>query len=185
MYASENRYSSVAIVLHWLIALLIIGALAVGIYMADLRTSPEKIKLITYHKWTGVTILGLVALRILWRLGHRPPTLPLHMSRIEIAAAHLGHFVLYILMIATPIIGWLMSSAHGRSVNWFNIIQLPDLVAKNHDLAEILEEAHEILAYTLLALVVVHVLAALKHHFMDKDGLLGRMIPGLNKNNSI
>ena len=171
---SPNRYTPVAIVLHWLLALAIIGAFCVGVYMSDLPFSPSRVKLYNWHKWAGVTILALSALRLLWRLTHRPPAdapMPAWQARV----AHGVHLLLYVAFFAVPLTGWAMSSAKGYPIVWFGVLPLPDFVPKDHDLGELLEQVHAALAWGLAFLVLAHVAGALKHQFIDRDGLLKRM----------
>lgn len=177
MMSTSHRYSSVAIALHWLLALLIVGALGVGLYMTDLPFSPTRLKLYNWHKWAGITILVLSALRLLWRLTHRPPA-DLPMPAWQARAAHLTHGLLYLLFFAVPLLGWAFSSASGYPVVWFGVLPLPDLVGKDEALAETVKRLHELSAYGLAALVLAHVGAALKHQFIDRDRLLSRMWPG-------
>jgi cytochrome b561 len=177
--ASVPRYSGVAIALHWLAALLILGSFVVGSYMVDLDLSPWKLKVYSWHKWTGVTIFLLVALRLAWRVSHRPPALPAAMPEWQRHAAAIAHALLYLLMLAVPLSGWVMSSAGGFPVVYFGVLQLPDLVAKNKDLFELMKSVHFVLNKALLAIVIVHVAAALKHHYVDRDDVLARMVPHL------
>ncbi|MDE1941997.1 MAG: cytochrome b [Betaproteobacteria bacterium] len=170
-----QKYSSTAITLHWLIALLIAVAFVVGLYVADLELSPWKLKILTWHKWTGVTIFLLVLLRILWRLSHRPPEMPAGMTALMKKLANLTHLAIYLLMVAVPILGWLHSSAAGVSVVYLNLIPLPDLVGKDKALSHLFGELHENAAWVLVGLVGLHVAAALKHQLVDKDNLLNRM----------
>ncbi len=179
MTTTPTQYTRTAIALHWLIALLIFIAFPVGLYMVDLPLSPQKLKIISWHKWAGITVLALVLVRILWRATHRPPALPDSMSRIEKLAAQGAHHLLYLLMIAVPMAGWLMSSAKGFPVVWFGVLPLPDLIGKSESLAEFFEQAHEILAWLMALIVVVHAAAAVKHHFAARDGVLARMLPRL------
>lgn len=171
---SPTRYTPVAIVLHWLLALAIIGAFCVGVYMSDLPFSPTRLKLYNWHKWAGVTILALSALRLLWRLTHRPPA-DAPMAVWQARAAHAVHLLLYIAFFAVPLTGWAMSSAKGYPIVWFGVLPLPDFVPKDHDLGELLEQVHAALAWGLAFLVLAHVAGALKHQFIDRDGLLARM----------
>ncbi len=175
MSAAEAGYTRTAIVLHWLVALLIIATFPLGLYMSDLPLSPTRLKLYSYHKWIGITVLMLVVLRLGWRLYHRPPPLPVTMPRWQRVATHGMHHLLYLLMLTVPVSGWLMSSAKGFQTVWLGILPLPDLVAKDKALGELLTEVHESLNWILLAVVGLHVVAALKHHFIDRDGLLRRM----------
>jgi cytochrome b561 len=171
------RYGAVAIAFHWLVAAALFVTFPLGLYMADLPLSPRKLALVSYHKWIGVTVLALMSLRLAWRLTHRPPPLPLAMPAWQGRAATLAHWALYGLLLAIPLSGWLYSSAVGVPTVYLGLWQLPDLVGKDKALAEALKLAHKALNFTLLALVVVHVAAALKHHFVDRDGLLARMLP--------
>ena len=171
------QYTRTAKSLHWLMALIIIGLIPMGLYMHELPLSPEKLQLYSWHKWAGVTVFVLLLVRVSWRLTHQPPPLPWHMSKIERLAAHAGHLALYLLMLAIPLSGWLMSSAKGVQTVWFGVLPIPDLLAKDKALGESLAEVHETLSWVLVAVLIAHVAAALKHHFIDKDDVLKRMAP--------
>ena len=173
----NTHYTATAKLLHWLIALMIFGMLAFGFYMTGLDLSPTKLELYSWHKWAGVTVFALVLVRLAWRIGHKPPALPAHMPAIERLAAHAGHHLLYVLMLAIPLSGWLMSSAKGFQTVWFGVLPLPDLLAKDKALGNLLETVHVVLNYTLIAVLLGHVGAALKHHFIDRDDVLTRMLP--------
>src|SRR5512134_35845 len=129
---TRPRYTGVAIGFHWLLALMIIISFSVGWTMSDMSMSPTRLKLFNWHKWAGVTILVLSALRLLWRLGHRPPALPAAIERAMPAwqrAAHHGtHHALYLLFFAVPLTGWAYSSSAGYPIVWFGILPLPDFV---------------------------------------------------------
>jgi cytochrome b561 len=173
---SPTRYSALAIGLHWLLAVAIVVTFCVGWTMADMPFSPLRLKLFNWHKWAGATILGLSALRLLWRLTHRPPPdapMPLWQRR----AAHLTHGLLYLFFFAVPLVGWAYSSAAGFPIVLYGVLPLPDFVPVDKDLAEIIKPWHGRLAWTLAVLVLAHVGAALKHHFIDKDALIARMWP--------
>ncbi len=173
---AHTRYSTTAIALHWLMALLILGSFSVGAYMSDLPFSMTRLKLYNWHKWAGVTILTLAALRLLWRLTHRPPA-DLAAPVWQKLAAHGAHWALYALFFAVPLVGWAYSSAAGFPIVWFGVLQLPDFVAPDRALAEAIKPWHGRLAYTLAAVVVLHVAAALQHQFIQRDRLLQRMWP--------
>lgn len=162
--------------LHWLLALMILGSLGVGLYMTVLPFSPARLKLYNWHKWAGVTILVLSALRLAWRLTHRPPAAP-PMPAWQQRASRAAHAALYALFFAVPLAGWAYSSAAGFPVVLFGVLPLPDFVAPDRALSESLKPLHQWLAYALAAVIALHVAAALKHHFVDRDGLLLRMMP--------
>ena len=173
------RYSPPAIVLHWLLALLIFVTFPLGVYMHELPLSPDKLKLYSYHKWIGITILLLASLRVMWRVTHTPPPLPDDMARWQRRASQVVHGLLYVLILAIPLSGWLMSSAKGFQTVWFGVLPLPDLIGKDKALGDLLAGVHQALNFTLLALVILHVGAALKHHFMERRPFMQRM--GLGK----
>ncbi|NMM18800.1 MAG: cytochrome b [Rhodoferax sp.] len=176
------RYTPLAIALHWLLGLAILVMFTAGVYMADLPFSPLRLKLYNWHKWAGVTFLALSVLRLLWRATHRPPALPkaiiTAMPSWQTRAYHATHYLLYLLFFAVPLIGWAYSSAAGFPIVWFGQIPLPDLLSPNKALAEMIKPLHELSAYALVGLAGLHVAAALKHHWVDRDGLLSRMLPG-------
>jgi cytochrome b561 len=172
--AAAARYSGPAIVLHWLLALALFGIFALGVYMADLPISPERLRLFNWHKWAGITILALSLLRLGWRLTHAPPP-DLPMPAWQRRLAHLSHRTMYALFLVVPLVGWAYSSATGFQVVVFGVLPLPDFVPKSKPLAEVLETAHATLAWLLAGLVMVHVAASIKHALVDRDGLLRRM----------
>ena len=139
--------------------------------------SPQRLKLINWHKWAGVTILLLSALRLMWRLTHPAPPLPGSLPAWQKTASHASHAALYALFFAVPLIGWAYSSAAGFPIVWFGVLALPDWVPKDRALAEAIKPFHAYAAYTLAAIIGVHVLAALKHRFIDHDSVLARMLP--------
>ena len=173
----KTRYDVVAMLFHWVLALAIIGAFSVGWYMSDLPFSLTRLKLFNWHKWAGVTILALSALRLLWRLTHRPPA-DLPMPGWQKLGAHAVHWLLYAAFFAVPLSGWAYSSAAGFPIVWFGVLPLPDFVGKDKELAESLKQLHQFFAYGLGLLVLAHLGAVVKHVVLDKDGLLRRMLPG-------
>lgn len=176
MSITQERYSMPAIVLHWLLALMIVIAFGVGLSMSDMPLSPQRLKLYNYHKWAGITILALSALRLLWRLTHKPPPEP-PMPTWQRLAAQFTHFALYALFFLVPLAGWAYSSAAGFPIVWFGVLPLPDFVPVDKALAELMKERHGMLAWALAILVVGHIGAAFQHHFILRDGLLNRMKP--------
>jgi cytochrome b561 len=173
----NNSYTAIAKFFHWGMALVIAGLMALGFVMTDLPLSPDKLQYYAWHKWAGVSVFMLVWLRLLWRAFNPPPAYPNSMSPWLQRVAHLGHVALYGLMIAIPLSGWLFSSAKGVQTVWFGVLPLPDLLEKDKELAHLLQEVHESLNYLLLFLLAGHVGAALKHHWVDKDDILKRMLP--------
>jgi len=183
--SAEARYSTVAIVLHWLLGISIFAMFAIGIYMSDLPFSPLRLKLYNYHKWAGITFLILSVLRLVWRLLNKPPALPKSIEQAmpnwQTKVYHATHYALYALFFAVPLIGWAYSSAAGFPIVLFGLLPLPDFVAVDKEFAKQIKELHEISAFALMGLAVLHIGAALKHHFIDKDGLVSRMLPGSSK----
>ena len=177
-----SRYSPLAIALHWLLGLAILGMFAVGVFMADLSFSPLRLKLYNWHKWAGMTVLTLSVVRLLWRVTHRPPALPSAITQTmptwQTRAYHATHYLMYALFFAVPLIGWAYSSAAGFPIVWFGQITLPDLVSPNKELATLIKPLHALSAFALVGLAGLHIAATLKHHFIDRDGLLARMLPG-------
>jgi cytochrome b561 len=172
---STVRYSPISVVLHWFMAAIIVVTWSIAIVVSDMPLSPVRIAGYSWHKWLGMTVFFLVFLRLMWRAIHPAPKLEITMPLWQERAMQVTHFALYLLMIALPLVGWLMSSAKGYTVNYFGLFDLPDLLPKDKALGHQLKEVHEYLAFLLAALVGLHVLAALKHQFIDKDGLLVRM----------
>lgn len=178
---SENhQYGWPMMMVHWLMAVGILVGFTAGLYMVDIPgITPFKLKLYNWHKWLGVTLLALVLFRIVVRSVSRTPRYPAHWGRNTILAARLGHLGLYLLMLAVPVFGYLFSLAAGFPVVWFGVIELPVVIDKDPALKELFKTLHELSAKGLVSLIAGHVLMALKHHLLDKDGVLGRMIPGL------
>ena len=174
---NHNTYTAVAKAFHWGMAVLIGGLLALGFVMTDMTLSPEKLQYYAWHKWAGVTVFVLVWLRLTWRVMNPPPAYPSSMSPWLQRFAHLGHAALYGLMVIIPLSGWLLSSAKGVPTVWFGVLPLPDLLEKDKELGHLLHEVHESLNFVLLFLLAGHVAAALKHHWIDKDDILKRMLP--------
>jgi len=170
------RWGAVAQSLHWLIVALIITQVVLALSAAQLH-GMAKLAMLARHKSVGITILMLAAVRLVWRLVNPTPPLPVRLKPYERFLANFTHAALYVLIFAMPITGWIMTSARGFPASWFNLFQLPDLVAKNRPLYEAMQETHEALAWTLGAVATLHVLAALKHQFVLKDTVLRRMLP--------
>ena len=181
MSAIPQRYTPGAIALHWLLAVLIIGNLCFGLYMVGLPLSPQKLKYLSWHKWVGITILIFSAARLLWRITHPAPALPATMQPWERQFARASHALLYILFFAAPLTGWLFSSAAGFQTVYLGVLPIPDLLAKNKELADVLKVTHRWINYTMAAVIALHITVALKHHFVDRDEVMIRMIPFLRR----
>ncbi|CCD30134.1 putative cytochrome b561 [Candidatus Glomeribacter gigasporarum BEG34] len=176
----EKKYTAPAIALHWLIAALIICGFSLGWVMTGIPGFPPfKLQYYTWHKWIGVTIFVFAVLRVLWRLTHPAPPLQSTVAPWQRRVAYFTHALLYLLMLAIPLSGYLMSLAAGKPVVYLNLIPLPLLIEPNKALAPLFRTAHLYLNNLLLGLVALHVLAVLKHQFVDRDGLLTRMLPTL------
>jgi len=177
------HYNPTAKALHWLVA----GMIVVQFVLAKLAElagddghAMRELALLANHKSVGITILVLAVVRIAWRLMNPPPALPVTMPKWQVNASQASHWSLYFLLFAMPITGWLMSSASAYSVSWFNLFQLPDFVAPSEGLKEIFEETHETLAKVLILVASIHVIAAIKHAMIDKDGMLQRIISAIS-----
>ena len=172
------RYTKTAILLHWLIALLIIASFALGVTMTDIPgITPSKLKYFSWHKWLGVTVLGLACVRLLWRLTHLPPPYPPRMSDWLKSAATALHMLLYVLLFAVPVSGYFYSLAAGVPVVYLGLIPLPVLMGPDPALKPLLKTFHYFLNMLLLGSVGLHALAALKHQFIERDDVLKRMLP--------
>lgn len=185
MHDTATHYSRTAISLHWLVAAAIAATFSLGVYMHELPFSPEKLRLYSWHKWAGVTIFLLVVLRLLWRMRHPVPAPVAGMPRWQQRVAGAMHALLYLLMVMVPLSGWLMSSAKGVQTVWFGVLPLPDLLGKDKELGELLETVHKSLNFSMAGLVLAHTGAALKHHLVDRDEVLARMLPFFGKPKSI
>ncbi len=174
---SESAYGIIAQVLHWCVAALILVQIPLGLYGANLPFSPARLQWLSYHKSLGITILGLFLLRLVWRWIDAPPPLPGTFSPWESRAALAMHRVLYIVPLLAMLAGWLYASAAGLSVNWFGLILVPDLIAKNTELAPLFKELHHGLVGLLVLLLIGHIGAAARHAFVLRDNVVQRMLP--------
>jgi len=172
---TKERFGWGAIILHWVMALLIIGMVAIGLYMTNIPVSPEKFKFYGWHKEFGMVVLMLVMIRIVWRIKNILPSLSF-LPTWERLAAHATHWLFYIFMFALPISGWLMSSFSGFPVSFFGLFVIPTLVQPDESMSSLFRELHKWLAYGLIATFCLHVGAAFKHYFIDKDNVLQRML---------
>jgi len=173
---STTRWGGIAQLLHWLIVALIILQVTLGTIADDLG-GMKRLAMLARHKSVGITILALALLRLLWRGGNPTPALPDTLRPYERFLAQFTHGALYFLLFAMPLSGWMMSSARGFPVSWFGFLQLPDFVPRNRALYDVMLGTHHVLVWVLAAVVLLHVAAALKHHFVLKDDVLKRMLP--------
>ena len=171
-----ETYGKTAKALHWIMFALIACSFGIGLWMAGLPLGPQRFRAVPLHKAIGITIFALVLIRLLWLWRHPAPPLPASMPAWERYAAHASHWMLYLLMIVVPLSGFLMSSALGFSTVIFGV-RLPDLLERNRELGDTLKAVHFFLNKTLLVLIAVHIGAALKHFFIDRDAVLHRMLP--------
>jgi cytochrome b561 len=174
---NEIRYGAVAQLFHWTVVGLIVTQYVLASKGHDLPLGPAKIATLAQHKSVGITILALAILRLLWRWFNPVPPAPASTPRWQRVAAHVSHVLLYALLLTLPVVGWLMSSARNFPVSYFGIFTLPDFIQPDPAAYEFLHELHETLAGVLFVVALVHIAAALKHHFIDRDNVLRRMLP--------
>jgi cytochrome b561 len=173
-----QRYSNFAILLHWLIAIGVFVMIGLGWYMTDIpKGTPERAFWFNLHKSIGTTIGVLVLIRVWWRLTHRPPALPASMPAWEVTAAKLSHGLLYACLIVMPVVGFLASNFTKYGVKYFGV-QIGPFFPENQALRDGLQQVHQFTSYILATVVIVHVLAAVKHLVLDKDRVFERMLPG-------
>lgn len=177
---SPINYGAISRSLHWLMALLVFVMLGLG-WGRNFAPGPWKPVMMQAHTGTGISLLFLLAMRIFWRLYNRPPRLIESLSPAAKLAAHAMHWVLYIMLFMMPFSGWIMVSAMGRQPSFFGLFDLPPLVRKTPSLVPLLKEFHSFMAYGFSALIIMHMAAALLHHFVYRDETLARMWPPLRK----
>jgi cytochrome b561 len=174
----NNRYTTTAITLHWLIALLLLGQFVFGLMLGDIpRGTPERGIYVNLHKSSGILIGLLIALRIGWRLTHAPPPLPAAMPAWQRQAARFGHVALYLCMLMLPLSGYLASNFSRNGIKFFNVVRMPPWGPDDRTLYAFFNQAHHLAALLLALFVALHVLAVAKHMLVDRDRLLSRMWP--------
>ena len=171
---SSWRYGGPAILLHWLLALLLTGMVALGWFMMEIEGTPGSDWYFDLHKSIGLIVATLVLLRLLWRAGHAPQALPAHLPQWQMKFATLTHWLLYAAMVVMPVTGFIGASLSKDGVAFFGLA-LPVWASPNHDLSEQFFGIHAIAAWVLVAVVALHALAGLKHLLVDKDGVFQRM----------
>ena len=177
---TSDRYGTIAVTFHWIMAILVVGLLCLGLYMVQLPDAgfdKRKIVLIIYHKEYGIVVLLLVLARIAWRIRGPLPRLEEAVPDWQKFAARLAHLWLYAFMIALPITGWLMSSAAALPVPFFGLGYLPDLLPRDDYLFRAFLAIHKWLAYALIGLLALHIGAAVWHHLVERDDTLRKMLP--------
>ncbi|HBD20358.1 MAG TPA: cytochrome b [Arenimonas sp.] len=176
---TAERWGWVSLSLHWLTLLAIAGLVVVGFVMQELPNSPTKIQVYGLHKSFGLTVLALTVLRLLWRLVAGTPAPVPGTPRWQSFIAQATHGALYVILLAMPLSGWLYNSASGFPLKWFGLFALPKLSGYDAGVKAFALAAHEWLFIALAVIVAVHASAALKHHYLDRDATLSRMLPGL------
>ncbi len=177
--SDTRRWGALTKLLHWTVALLVIALLGIGLWMIDLPLSPNKVRVYALHKSVGITVLALMLVRIAWRAREQArPQMPFAMPAWERGAARLSHVLLYVALLVMPLSGWVFNSAANFPLQWFGWVSLPALGGPDPELKALARAVHHWTAYTLIALVSLHVLAALKHHLLDRDETLRRILPG-------
>lgn len=170
------RYAKVAIWLHWLIGIAVLANIALAMLTEGMPKETHRAAM-GVHKALGIAILALTVLRIVWRLGHKPPPLPSGTPGWQRPLSKAVHFLFYLLLILLPLSGWVWMSAADRPIDFFGLFTVPNIVGPNENLADTMHDRHELLGLTMLGLAALHILAALKHQFVDRTGLIGRMNP--------
>lgn len=179
MGQSAMRYSRGAMWFHWTIATLILLNLPLGFFHDDFGPA-ARAWMMVFHKATGITVLALSVARLLWRLGHRPPPFDAAMHPWEALLARLTHWLFYLLMLALPLTGWMLSSSGGRAIDYFGLFEIAPLpVSRSEGAHDLFEGLHERLALAMIGLILLHVAGAAKHHLQGHRHLIGRMAPWL------
>jgi len=174
----EERYTRVAMLLHWLIALAVLGQIAFGWYLQSVpRLTPDRTIFVNFHKSTGLVIAALIALRLAWRLSHRPPPLPESMPVWERRAARASHVLLYTCMLIMPLAGYTASNFSKFGVKLFNAVLLPPWGVDDRGIYAFFNGLHVGTSYVFVALIAIHVLAAFKHLIFPRHGIFRRMLP--------
>lgn len=185
MSTATLKYTRVAIALHWLIAIMIIGQIIGGVLMHKMGNSPTKFELYQLHKSFGLIVLILSFLRLAWRVTHKAPPLPDGMKPFERVGAVGAHYAFYVMMIGVPLVGWIMVSASPLNIptQIFKTVPWPDFpgIPRSEALADQMKDLHKVMAFGIVFLLVLHIGAAMKHHFVNKDDVLTRMVPFLKQ----
>jgi cytochrome b561 len=178
-HRSPAGYTRVAIALHWVIALMVVGNLAGGI-LSEYVGKGTAGAIMAVHKPLGITVLALSLVRLGWRVAHGFPSFPDSTPGWDAAVARATHVAFYVLMIAVPLAGWAMVSAGPRPLEWFGLFPIPKLPVSEAT-ADAAHGAHVRMAWLWLVLIALHVAGALKHHLVDRDDVLARMLPAVRR----
>lgn len=174
-----QRYSTPAIALHWLVAILVLAMIGLGLYMTDIpRGTPERTFFYNLHKSIGVTVAVLVLIRLWWRFRNPPPPLPSSVPAWQVQGSKLSHALLYLCLILMPLSGFSASQFTKYGVLYFGLFKIPPMGWENKVIYDFLQGIHGVTAVLLITLVVIHVAAALKHLLFDRDKVFLRMLPG-------
>ena len=177
----QKSYHPASKVFHWLVAALLFCQIPLGLYMVDLPLSPDKLEAYALHKSVGLTIWAVMALRLGWRLIQGRPAMPEDASRLVRIVAKTAHVLMYLLLLLMPLSGWFLSSAANMAPSWFGVFQLPLIIEPDPDRTESFHEMHEIQAFILMTLIGMHVIAAVYHHLVRRDGVLRSMLPRFSR----
>lgn len=173
-----DRYTKVAIALHWILALGILLQIGLGLFLNEVpRGSPERSAWVNFHKSTGITLAALILMRLAWRITHQPPPLPGAMPAWERIAAHANHALLYVCMVGMPLTGYVASNFSKFGIKYFGLVMLPPWGLDDKRVYAAFNAAHKVVALVFVALIVLHAAAALKHALVERDGILRRMWP--------
>ena len=176
--AMTDRYTRVAIALHWILALGILLQIALGFYLGEVpRGSPERSAWVNFHKSTGITLAALIVVRLAWRIAHQPPPLPATMPPWERFAALANHALLYVCMLGMPLTGYVATNFSKFGIKYFGLLTLPPWGIDDKQVYAVFNTAHKILALVFVGLILLHVAAALKHALVERDGMMRRMWP--------
>ena len=175
--STQNSYHPASKTFHWLVAGLLLCQIPLGLYMVELPLSPDKLEAYALHKSVGLTIWAVMAFRLAWRLIQGRPAMPEDTGRLVRIVAKTAHVLMYLLLLLMPLSGWFLSSAANMAPSWFGVFQLPLIIEPNPDLTEGFHEMHEMQSLILMTLIGMHVIAAVYHHLIRKDGVLRSMLP--------
>lgn len=171
-------YTLSARILHWLTAILVLSMIPFGILMVRINEGPAQDLLFNLHRSIGVILLPIVFVRLIYRLKNSPLPLPDDVPMIQRAAAHATHWMLYLLLIVQPLVGWIATSAYRAPIRVFWLFELPPIWPENRAFSEGLFALHQLIGFAIAVLICMHIGAALFHHFVHRDRVLMRMISG-------